>query len=135
MSTNHGRGRSADYRLLAAVLGGALALLAAGALRRVEVTGDSMLPGLESGDRLLVARWLPVRVGHLVVLNDPREGGRTLVKRVARLSTRGVLVVGDNPPASTDGRQFGPVPRRALKGRAYYRYDPASRRGFLPVSL
>lgn len=125
-------GKASDYPLFAAAIGGMLALVAAGALRRVEVTGDSMWPTLEAGDRLLVARGLPVRAGHVVVLADPRDTSRALVKRVAAVGPEGVAVEGDNPEASTDGRHFGPVPRRALRGRAYYRYEPPHRRGFLP---
>jgi len=40
-------------------------------------------------------------------------------------------VRGDNPDASTDSRVFGPVRRRAVIGRAVYRYWPPARRGTL----
>jgi type IV secretory pathway protease TraF len=34
------------------------------------------------------------------------------------------LVVGDNPGSSTDGRDFGPVPREAIEGLVRLRYHP-----------
>jgi nickel-type superoxide dismutase maturation protease len=118
----------------------ALALAAvAGLLRRLSVEGPSMLPTLYPGDRLLAVRlpfaW-PLRVGDLVVLWDPHggpDGGRLVVKRVAGVVDRGagIEVRGDNPPASTDSRTYGPVDRHLVLGRVVYRYGPAERAGWL----
>ena len=52
-------------------------------VRRVEVEGESMLPALESGDRLLVLRGCRVRAGDVAVVRDPRDPARLVVKRVA----------------------------------------------------
>ncbi|HEX2119468.1 MAG TPA: nickel-type superoxide dismutase maturation protease [Acidimicrobiales bacterium] len=100
-------------------------------VRRVEVAGDSMVPVLLPGDRLLVLRPAPLRVGDVVAVSDPRMPARTMVKRVAGWGPEGVTVLGDNPAASTDSRALGPVPRAAVVGRAVYRYLPDSRRGLL----
>lgn len=100
-------------------------------MRRVEVAGDSMVPVLLPGDRLLVLRPAPLRVGDVVAVSDPRMPARTMVKRVAGWGPEGVTVLGDNPAASTDSRALGPVPRAAVVGRAVYRYLPDSRRGLL----
>ena len=100
-------------------------------LGRVEVAGDSMRPALEPGDRLLVVRGGPVRVGQVVAVGDPRPTPRTLVKRVAAIGPDGVTVLGDNAAASTDSRVLGPVPASAIRGRAFYRYFPDDRRGLL----
>jgi signal peptidase I len=117
-----------------------LATVAAGAVRRVEVIGESMAPRLLPGDRLLVVRlpvrW-PLRVGELVALPDPRTAGlwpgwgRVLVKRVAVVEGGAVTVLGDDPDRSTDSRDFGPVPRASISGRAVYRYHPPRRAGRL----
>jgi signal peptidase I len=129
-----------------------VALVAAATLavvrpRRVVVVGESMLPVLRPGDRLLTLR-LPVSPGAVVAVGDPRHPARTLLKRVAAAPGGGALlpdgrrldagagyvVLGDNPRASTDSGEFGPVPRRLVRGRAVYRYAPADRRGPLPVA-
>jgi len=106
--------------------------LAASRVVRVEVRGLSMLPELAPGDRLVALRGRRgLRPGHLVVARDPRQGARTLVKRVAEAGGPGLVLLGDNPGASTDSRDFGPVPRRLVVGRVVYRYWPAARAGRL----
>ncbi|HET7488802.1 MAG TPA: nickel-type superoxide dismutase maturation protease [Acidimicrobiales bacterium] len=102
---------------------------AAAVLRRVEVRGDSMLPTLAAGDRVLAVRGLRARPGDVVVVRDPRHPSRLLVKRVAAVGPAGVEVVGDNGGLSTDSRVFGPVP--VAWGRVVYRYAPAARAGRL----
>jgi nickel-type superoxide dismutase maturation protease len=111
---------------IVAVAGGAIGL---GLLRRVEVSGASMRPTLEPGDRLLVLAWRQIRAGDLVALPDPRQPTRTLVKRVGRVDDASLTVLGDDPAASTDSRSFGPVPRRTVLGRPVYRYAPSGRAG------
>lgn len=96
------------------------------------MAGGSMAPTLQPGDRLLLIRFGAVRQGDLVAVADPRRRGRTVVKRVARVSgAAGVVVLGDNPDGSTDSRHFGPVLRSAVRGRVLYRYAPEHRRGWL----
>jgi nickel-type superoxide dismutase maturation protease len=101
-------------------------------ITRVAVEGDSMLPTLLPGDRLVVVRRRRSRPGDLVTVPDPRDPGRVMVKRVAQVTSEGVVVRGDNPHASTDSRQFGPVPAPSIRGRVVYRYFPEHRRGRLP---
>ena len=127
-----GRNRAWPRALRAAAAG--LAVVGAGRFltsrwRRVVVEGESMLPTLEPGDRLLVLAGGRPRPGALVALQDPRDPGRVLVKRVGSTVGPGFEVLGDNPPASTDSRHFGPVPPEALLGRVVHRYAPAHRRG------
>jgi nickel-type superoxide dismutase maturation protease len=100
-------------------------------LRRVVVTGESMLPAFEPGDRLLLGRTGRLRPGQVVGLPDPRNEQRLLIKRVHALSASTVEVRGDNEGASTDSRHFGPVPRAALSGRVLYRYGPPGRAGWM----
>ncbi len=90
-----------------------------------------MRPALEPGDRLVVVRGGRPRRGQVVALADPRRPDRLVVKRVADVSAAGVVVLGDNPAASTDSRHFGPVPPAAVRGRVVYRYWPESSRGRL----
>jgi nickel-type superoxide dismutase maturation protease len=100
---------------------------------RLEVVGDSMLPTLASGDRVLVVARRPVP-GDLVAVPDPRAGARLLIKRAVEVSAGGRVVVrGDNPEASTDSRDFGPVAASSVAGVAVYRYAPTGRVGRLTV--
>jgi nickel-type superoxide dismutase maturation protease len=115
--------------------GAAAALAAVWAFRRVVVHGRSMAPTLLPGDRLVVVRvprWWPLRPGVLVAARDPRRPDRLLVKRALPAGADTLELVGDNPGGSTDSRTFGPVPRRAVVGVAWYRYAPAARAGRLP---
>ncbi|MEA2684934.1 MAG: hypothetical protein QOE93_129 [Actinomycetota bacterium] len=120
------------YRLIIGLLTGTAAAVMVRRLRRVEVDGDSMLPTLHPGDRLLVVRGPRARPGDLVTLPDPRQPSRIVVKRVAGVTGGTVVVRGDNPDASTDSRTFGPVPAGAITGRVVYRYHPEHGRGRPP---
>ncbi|HXW66998.1 MAG TPA: S26 family signal peptidase [Thermoplasmata archaeon] len=98
------------------------------------VADESMRPTLRPGDRLLLDprayRSAPPRVGDVVVLVDPAARERWLIKRVAAYdpATELVDVRGDAGERARDSRRFGPVPRRALVGRAYRLYFPPDRR-------
>lgn len=99
----------------------------------VEVRGQSMAPGLEPGDRLLVMRSRrPPRAGDVVLAVDPRDAGRELVKRVARVDAGGVTLRGDNQAFSTDARIFGMLPVSAVQWRVAFRYWPMRRAGPVP---
>jgi phage repressor protein C with HTH and peptisase S24 domain len=85
-------------------------------VRRVRISGDSMVPTFRDGDETLaVRRWRPVRVGDLVIAPDPRDPRRQLVKRCVGRTGRLASLAGDNPSASTDSRSFGPVPVRSIR--------------------
>ncbi|MDE3064115.1 MAG: S26 family signal peptidase [Acidobacteriota bacterium] len=79
-------------------------------VRRLVVEGPSMAPTYREGERLTaLRRWRRVRVGDVVVVADPREPSRWLLKRCVARSGRQIELRGDNPLASTDSRDFGPV--------------------------
>ena len=120
----------------------ALAFLLA---RRAVVRGPSMYPTLAPGeyvlfDRLAYRRGAPQR-GDVVLATDPREPRRRIIKRIAggpgeqvtvgeRTWTLGEgewLLLGDAPEQSTDSRDFGPVGRESIHGRAWFVYWPPAR--------
>ena len=74
-------------------------------LRRI--VGDSMLPTLRHGQLVLFATWLKPKAGDIVMV---RHGGREKIKRIADMDDSSVYLLGDNPAASTDSRQFGRLP-------------------------
>ena len=105
--------------------------LASRATRRFVVTGESMLPALHPGDRVVAVHYRRVRIGDVVAVPDPRDRERLLVKRVHSLTRSTAELRGDNEAGSTDSRVFGPVPVSALIGRVVYRYGPPERVGWL----
>jgi nickel-type superoxide dismutase maturation protease len=100
--------------------------------RRVQVQGSSMIPTFLPGDRLVLIPPFKMRPGCVVAIADPRMADRLMIKRVARLDSRTVEVLGDNPDASTDSRHFGPIDRQAIVGRVLLRYGPPDRAGWWP---
>ncbi|MGA8604768.1 MAG: nickel-type superoxide dismutase maturation protease [Thermoplasmata archaeon] len=101
------------------------------------VRDESMLPTLRPGDRLLVDprayRDRPPHVGEIVVVVDPEESSRWLLKRVAMVDTvhGSIEVRGDAAEVARDSRRFGPIPLPSVIGRVYYCYFPVDRRRYL----
>jgi signal peptidase I len=115
----------------------------------VVVRDESMLPTLRPGDRLLVDlrayRGRSPRPGEIVVVTDPTDRARWLVKRATAVGPASVggggtpggpndlpagwlWVQGDAEDASRDSRRFGPLPPESLVGRVYRCYAPPERR-------
>ena len=87
-----------------------------------------MAPRLPSG-ALVVARPIDsrtrLRVGDVVVARRPDRPELEIIKRIAAIDAGGAIVLeGDNPAASTDSRQFGPVTREHIVARVRWRYWP-----------
>jgi nickel-type superoxide dismutase maturation protease len=89
----------------------------------VRVEGDSMSPTLPVGALVAVS---PVEgdvpVGAVVVVRRP--DGTEHLKRVAFHGDDGYVVLGDNPAASTDSRQYGPVKPEDVVAIARFCYWP-----------
>ena len=88
-----------------------------------------MSPVLDDGDFLVVDtaayRRESPRPGDIALVCDPREPSRELINRVIDAGIgQGAWVEGENPPASTDSRHFGRVPRELFRGRVVLRYWP-----------
>lgn len=115
--------------------------------KTVVVTGESMLPTLKNGQRVLTSKayWLvgPVKQKDIVVLKDDGPTGY-IIKRVYRMEgevvdwynvpdgfdfTKGefkvppghVYVLGDNREVSEDSRRFGPVKVEDIIGKVVIR--------------
>ncbi|MCI4336304.1 MAG: S26 family signal peptidase [Thermoplasmata archaeon] len=120
---------------------------------RVVVRDDSMRPAFLPGDRLLVDRAEYRRRtpydGEVVVLRDPEDQRRWLIKRVAagpgeivpgvvvpgdptRVPPRCIFVLSDRAEGARDSRRFGPVPVVDVIGHVWFRTAPATRRGTTP---
>jgi nickel-type superoxide dismutase maturation protease len=101
---------------------------------RVAIEGPSMEPTVSAGDWLLVdpdafAETGPT-AGDLVLVPDPRQPQRLLIKRVDRVDPDGWLrLAGEAPDTSTDSRTFGALEPGAVLGRPWFRYWPLGRLG------
>jgi signal peptidase I len=125
---------------LAGLVAAALAAVSFSLLQRYAVSGESMLPAYKPGDRLIAEAWTyhlrAPRPGDVVIVRQPLGGGRKDLKRIvagpgASASVLGIptplgpdewYVLGDNLDASADSRRLGPVQRRDILARAWFRY-------------
>lgn len=89
------------------------------------VRGDSMLPTLRPGDRLLVSYRRRPRVGDVVVARF--LDGTLAVKRVAERRTTGWWLLSDNAAAGTDSRHRGAVADADVWATALARVWPRPR--------
>ena len=109
--------------------------------KRVVVKGDSMVPTIREGQRILVSlfhyRLRQPRRGDIVVLHHPKRPFK-LLKRIVgtpgddvetgvRLGDDEYFVKGDNPECNSDSRTFGPVRRDLIVGKAWLSYAPPRR--------
>ncbi|WZY80328.1 mitochondrial inner membrane protease subunit 1-like [Brassica napus] len=106
------------------------------------VQGPSMLPTLNlTGDVILAEhvshRFGKIGLGDVVLVRSPTDPMKMVTKRVLGLEGHrlsffadplvgddSVNVVGDNVHASTDSRNFGPVPYDLIEGKALLRVWP-----------
>ena len=88
--------------------------------RHMRVDGFSMAPTLLPGDLVLIkpmkAQATLPAPGSIVVAQHPDRSSTRIIKRLATIQAGNLVLLGDNPQASTDSRQFGAVPRRLLIG-------------------
>ncbi|GAB3090355.1 S24/S26 family peptidase [Nocardioides zeae] len=95
------------------------------------VSGDSMRPGLQPGDRLLVRYDAAVRPGDVVVARF--VDGTVVVKRATdprptRTGATGWWLLSDAPDVGVDSRHRGVVPADAVIGVVRARLWPRPRR-------
>ncbi|MGB5012530.1 MAG: nickel-type superoxide dismutase maturation protease [Pyrinomonadaceae bacterium] len=82
------------------------------------VEGDSMLPSLAPGDKVLVDPRGYITVGDVVLAEHPYRSDIKIIKRVADVADNGRLTLsGDNPTESTDSRTFGTVSLESIIGK------------------
>ncbi|OLZ67272.1 nickel-type superoxide dismutase maturation protease [Streptomyces sp. IMTB 2501] len=100
-----------------------------------EVTGPSMVPTLQHGDRLLLQYGATIRPGDIVVLRHPFQQDLLVVKRAVERRDGGWWVLGDNPYAGGDSTDYGVVPDELVLGKARFRYRPFPARQRSPLTL
>lgn len=85
-------------------------------MRLMRVKGQSMVPRLMPGDFVVIAKWLPIRKGSLIIFKKPGYG--KMIKEVISKDV-GYEVRGSHQN-SVDSRTFGPVSKQEIIGRVLF---------------
>ena len=84
---------------------------------RVRVAGPSMEPSLPDGSTVLVKPDVIADVGDVVLVRHPTDSTLRILKRVDHLTADGRFFLVGDAGASTDSRDFGPVPSERILGK------------------
>ncbi len=88
----------------------------------MRVEGDSMLPSLRSGDRVLIDPNASVQPGDVVLTRHPYKSSVRILKRLTSIEPDGrIYLSGDNPEDSTDSRSFGSISSSDILGKVIAR--------------
>ncbi|OHA50545.1 MAG: signal peptidase I [Candidatus Terrybacteria bacterium RIFCSPLOWO2_01_FULL_40_23] len=94
-------------------------------IARFVVDGKSMQPTFGEGEHLLINKLLykikKPQKGDIIVLRDPRDKQRLLLKRVFEIQKDKLEVISDNIDGS-DSRTFGSVNIENVVGKVFFRY-------------
>lgn len=84
---------------------------------RVRVAGPSMQPSLPDGSTVLVKPGASPNVGDVVLVRHPADSTLRILKRVDHMTSDGRFFLVGDAGASTDSRDFGPVPPERILGK------------------
>ena len=94
----------------------------------VRIVGPSMAPALRNGEVYLAVTGARVDVGDAVVCQHPNRPDLLTVKRITRKIGPHWWIEGDNPDASSDSREFGPISAGLVRAKIVVRLRPLRRR-------
>jgi len=86
------------------------------------ISGVSMEPDFKEGVLVFAIPANKLDIGDVVVLKDPRDTNRTIIKRIVETKDDKMMLQGDNIDQSTDSRTFGEVDKSEVLGRVIFRY-------------
>lgn len=85
-----------------------------------------MLPTFRPGEHLLINRFIykieKPKEGDVIVLKDPRDAQRLLLKRIAEIQNNILNVISDNTEEGSDSRIFGATDKKNIVGKVFFRY-------------
>ena len=88
----------------------------------MRVEGDSMIPSLRSGERVLIDPKASVEPGDVVLAQHPYKSSVRILKRLTSIEPDGRFYLsGDNPADSTDSRTFGSISKSDVLGKVVAR--------------
>ncbi|MDO8657902.1 MAG: signal peptidase I [Candidatus Levybacteria bacterium] len=92
---------------------------------KFQIKEKSMEPGIKEGSVVLINRYHYLfkkpEAGDMVVLRDPTDSKRFIIKRVKELKDGRVFVIGDNEKESVDSRQFGWIDKKNILGKVFFK--------------
>lgn len=94
---------------------------------RFKVTGHSMQPLFNPGDKVIVNRLSYIfsspKAGDIVAIRAEGQRGKILLKKINKtLSNNKYLVVGSNKSDSYDSDRFGPIQKNQILGKVLTKY-------------
>jgi nickel-type superoxide dismutase maturation protease len=97
-------------------------MYAIGKRKIFRVQGDSMLPTLKDGDKVMILPTKSIAPGDVVLASHPYKSSVKMLKRVSEITDAGrYSLIGDNPAKSTDSRTFGSLSIECIQGKAVCR--------------
>jgi nickel-type superoxide dismutase maturation protease len=88
----------------------------------IRIEGDSMLPVLSNGDRVVVDPSSTPVIGDIVVAYHPYKRSVSIVKRIVDILPDGrYVLLGENLDGSTDSREFGSIAAKDIYGKVVSR--------------
>lgn len=90
------------------------------------------VPGetVEVRDNQIIVNGVPLPEVYIPA-DYPTQAGAFTANRVVTMGPDEYFTVGDNRPYSSDSRAWGPVPKSEIVGRAFFRYWPPNKIGFI----
>ncbi len=82
-----------------------------------------MSPSLDHNDYVVITHWYTkLAIGDLVLAEHPKFG--IIIKRVLKLESHGVWLVGDNTSVSTSTEKMGLLPFQDILGKVLWHVRP-----------
>ncbi len=79
-----------------------------------------MMPTLNDGDLLIYKPFVShedcLQKGLIVVIKHPYKKGQLMVKRISKVSSSNIEILGDNIDCSIDSRQLGAINKANIEG-------------------
>ena len=89
-----------------------------------KIKDKSMEPTFKEGDYILVNRlaylFSKPSKGDVIVLENPKEKNKFLVKRISTIGSGKYFVAGDNEKYSQDSRHFGLINKSLIVGKLLF---------------
>lgn len=91
---------------------------------KFKVIGESMEPTLQENDFVFLNKFsyllIPPQINDIIVLKDPINKEKYIIKRIREIKDQKFFVVGDNKNKSTDSNVFGWISKKDILGKVWF---------------